>query len=373
MSNTYTFPPEAVPLLLDWYRENRRDLPWRADRDAYRVLVSEIMLQQTRAETVKPYFRRFLAVLPTVRDLAAVEEATLLKLWEGLGYYSRARNLKRAAEAVVQEHGGVVPADFDALLALPGVGRYTAGAVASIAYDIPVPAVDGNVLRVLARLLGDDTDVLSPAAKASAEAALAPHVPSPGAGDFTQSLIELGALVCTPGAEPKCEACPLRLLCVAAREGRQGELPVRLPKTKRRVEERTVLIIRVRTGQDAAGGDGDVLVAVRRRPDMGLLAGLWEFPCLDGFADEADVRAYLAEVGLTVATDSDGEKPGAVVALPEAKHLFSHIEWRMRGYCVEVSAPAGAVADWVLVPRRALDETYALPSAYAAYRPQAMM
>ncbi len=369
MPETYTFPPEAVPLLLDWYRESRRDLPWREDRDAYRVLVSEIMLQQTRAETVKPYFHRFLAALPTIDDLAAVEEATLLKLWEGLGYYSRARNLKRAAEAVVREHGGVIPADFDALLALPGVGRYTAGAVASIAYDIPVPAVDGNVLRVMARLLGNDTDVLSPAAKATAEAVLAPHVPSPGAGDFTQSLIELGALVCTPGAEPKCEACPLRLLCVAAREGRQGELPVRVSKTKRRVEERTVLVIRT-------GGD-EVRVALRRRPDTGLLAGLWEFPCLDGFADEAAVRTYLGEMGLTVAdepdaADSNAADSNAVVVLPEAKHLFSHIEWRMRGYAVTIEKPNGVVADWIFAPLRALDEVYAVPSAYATYRPWAV-
>lgn len=203
--------PSAVPLLIDWYRENRRDLPWRESRDPYRVLVSEIMLQQTRAETVKPYFHRFLATLPTVEDLANADEPTLLKLWEGLGYYSRVRNLQKAARAVMEHHGGVIPADFDALLKLPGVGRYTAGAVASIAFGIPVPAVDGNVLRVLARLTGDDTDILSPAAKKTAEATLAPLVPSDAAGDFTQSLIELGALVCTPG-EPKCSDCPLHLL-----------------------------------------------------------------------------------------------------------------------------------------------------------------
>ncbi len=344
-----SFPPEAVPLLLAWYRADHRDLPWRHTGDPYAILVSEIMLQQTRAETVKPYYHRFLATLPTVRDLAEADEGTLHKLWEGLGYYSRVRNLKRAAEAVMARHGGVIPADFDALLALPGVGRYTAGAVASIAFDIPVPAVDGNVLRVLARLTGDDTDVLSPSAKTTAEALLAPHVPTEGAGDFTQSLIELGATVCTPGGEPKCADCPLALLCVAAREGRQAELPVRIPKTRRRVENRTVLVIRDPSGR----------VAICRRPDTGLLAGLYEFPCLDGHTAEDGVCVALAEMGLTVRS---------VTRLSDAKHLFSHIEWRMVGYAVEVDAPASPPPGWMLVTPRELDEVYAVPSAYAAYR-----
>ena len=345
------FPPEAADLLVGWYRENRRDLPWRESRDPYRVLVSEIMLQQTRAETVKPYFRRFLEALPTVEALAACDEETLLKLWEGLGYYSRARNLQKAARAVVEHHGGVIPADFDALLALSGVGRYTAGAVASIAYGIPVPAVDGNVLRVLARLLGDDTDVLSATAKSNAERALAPHVPDEAAGDFTQGLIELGALVCTPGEHPRCEDCPLRLLCVAEREGRQGELPVRLPKTKRRVEKRTVLVIR----------QGD-RVALRRRPAEGLLGGLYEFPCLPEWVEEADVRTYL---------DSLGMKIERITPLGEAKHLFSHIEWKMQGYLVtacRIGEGNTAVPDWVWASESELEVTYAVPSAYAAYR-----
>jgi A/G-specific adenine glycosylase len=345
------FPPEATELLVGWYQQNRRDLPWRASRDPYRVLVSEIMLQQTRAETVKPYFYRFLEALPTVEALAACDEATLLKLWEGLGYYSRVRNLQKAARAVVEQHGGAIPSDFDALLALPGVGRYTAGAVASIAYDVPVPAVDGNVLRVLARLLGDDTDVLSATAKTNAERTLAPHVPTEGAGDFTQSLIELGALICTPGEHPKCEDCPLRLLCVAEREGRQGELPVRLTKTKRRVERRTVLVIR----------DGDT-VALRRRPAGGLLGGLYEFPCLPEWVDEEGVRAYLAELGVAV---------GEITSLGNACHLFSHIEWQMQGFAVELTSTDGeqvSPSDWVWASEPELEQVYPLPSAYAAYR-----
>lgn len=357
------FPAAAVPLLLDWYRANRRDLPWRESQDPYRVLVSEIMLQQTRTETVKPYFHRFLAALPTVEALANADEPTLLKLWEGLGYYSRVRNLQKAAQAVMEKHGGTVPADFDALLALPGVGRYTAGAVASIAFGIPVPAVDGNVLRVLARLTGDDTDILSAPAKKSTETALAPHVPADSAGDFTQSLIELGALVCTPG-EPHCGDCPLHLLCVANREGKQSELPVRLAKTKRRVEERTVLVIRRMGGGDSTQTAPVGRIALRKRPPEGLLSGLYEFPCMDGHATPDEVRDYLTALGLTVT---------AVTPLPAAKHLFSHIEWRMIGYAVEVeSVPLrkeeAATEDWFFADTAELDERYAIPSAYAAYR-----
>ena len=347
--------PSAVPLLLDWYRTNRRDLPWRESTDPYRVLVSEIMLQQTRAETVKPYFHRFMATLPTVEALANADEPTLLKLWEGLGYYSRVRNLQKAARVVMECHGGVIPADFDALLKLPGVGRYTAGAVASIAFEIPVPAVDGNVLRVLARLTGDDTDILSPAAKKTAEATLAPIVPTPGAGDFTQSLIELGALVCTPG-EPKCSDCPLHLLCEAKRTGRERDLPVRLAKTKRRVEERTVLVIRT---TDTGGAAAVRQIALRKRPPEGLLGGLYEFPCMSGHVTPEEIGKYLAALGLTVK---------AITPLPAAKHLFSHIEWRMTGYAVEVTAPVPA-EDWFWVDTNALDDTYAIPSAYSAYRP----
>ena len=345
--------PATVPLLLDWYRQNRRDLPWRHTRDPYPVLVSEIMLQQTRAETVKPYFHRFMATLPTVEALANADEPTLLKLWEGLGYYSRVRNLQKAARAVMEHHGGVIPADFDALLKLPGVGRYTAGAVASIAFDIPVPAVDGNVLRVLARLTGDDTDILSPAAKKTAEATLAPLVPSDAAGDFTQSLIELGALICVPG-EPKCGDCPLHLLCEAKREGKERDLPVRLAKTKRRQETRTVLVIRCESG------DGTTRIALRKRPAEGLLGGLYEFPCVDGHATPREAGKYLTALGLTV---------GEIIPLPAAKHLFSHIEWRMIGYAVEVETAPPTVEDWFFVPVSQLDDTYAIPSAYAAYRP----
>ena len=350
-----TFPQEAVGLLLDWYRAHARDLPWRHTRDPYHILVSEIMLQQTRAETVKPYYARFLELLPSVRDLADADEQTILKLWEGLGYYSRVRNLQRAAQAVVREHGGMVPADFDALLSLPGVGRYTAGAVASIAYDIPVPAVDGNVLRVCARLTGCEDDVLLPATKAVIEQAIAPVVPAVGAGDFNQSLIELGATVCLPNTEPRCADCPLRLICVAAREGRTTELPIRNARKTRKVEQMTVLVIR------ACDGEGQVRYAIRKRPARALLGGLYELPHVEGHVEAVDVETYLHSVGLS---------PMDVSRLTDARHIFTHKEWLMRGYEVEVSdaARADAPADWIWVTARDAESTYAIPSAFSAYR-----
>ena len=357
----HPFPAEAVPLLLDWYRTNARPLPWRENRDAYRVLVSEVMLQQTRAETVRPYFARFLAALPTVSALAEADGDTLLKLWEGLGYYSRVRNLQRAAQRVVADFGGVIPADVAALRSLPGVGRYTAGAVASIAYDIPAPAVVGNVLRVLARLTDDDTDVMLPAAKTAAEAALAPCIPSPGAGDFTQSLIELGALVCLPG-EPRCDVCPLALLCRARAAGHTRDLPIRGATKARRVERRVVLILRL-GGQEAAP------VVIRRRP-AGLLGGLYEFPNLlcgqlpaaEGDDPAARTAAFLRGLGI---------EPLAVRSVGTARHLFTHVEWQMEGVCATL--PAGAVLpeDWLAVSPADLQDSFALPSAFAAFRPAA--
>lgn len=351
------FPPEAVPLLLSWYHARRRDLPWRHTRDPYHILVSEIMLQQTRAETVKPYYARFLSELPTVQALAEAPEDVLLKLWEGLGYYSRVRNLQKAAKTVMEQHGGVIPADFDKLLALPGVGRYTAGAVASIAYDLPVPAVDGNVLRVAARVMGDDGDVLTDATKKRVEAAIAPRVPSPYAGDFNQSLIELGALVCLPGSAAKCHECPLQLLCSAKREDRVAELPVRIVKTKRKFEDLTVLLLRV------IEEDGTDRYLIRRRPDTGLLGGLYEFPQIKGHASPNEVKAALESEGISVAN---------VTPLPEAKHIFTHITWQMVGYLCDVTLPdvpsESGSYHGLLAKAAEMADIYSIPSAFSAYK-----
>jgi A/G-specific adenine glycosylase len=338
-------------LLLSWYDRNKRDLPWRENRDPYRIWVSEIMLQQTRAETVKPYFLRFVDRLPTVRALAEAEESELLKLWEGLGYYSRVRNLQKAARTVMSEHGGVIPADFDALLALSGVGRYTAGAIASMAFDISVPAVDGNVLRVMARLMKYEENVLSPATRSYVEDVVSHLVPTVRAGDFNQALIELGALVCLPSGEAKCASCPLALLCAAHRDGADtvARLPVRIKNTTRRIEQRTVLIIIDEMGH----------VAVRRRPDQGLLGGLYEFPNVEGSLTPTDVTIHLQAEGLTVAHEP--------VRLSDARHLFSHIEWQMCGYAVRVSRPS-SVDTFCFASKAELDEQYAIPSAFSVYR-----
>ena len=323
--------------LLAWYDENKRDLPWRGTGDPYRVWVSEIMLQQTRVAAVMPYYQRWMEELPTVEALAAVDEERLMKLWQGLGYYSRARNLQKAAKQVTENHGGVFPNTYETIRALAGVGDYTAGAIASIAFGLPVPAVDGNVLRVTARITGDGGDISTPAMKKKVTAALAEVIPLDAPGDFNQALMELGATVCLPNGAPLCERCPGRSLCAALAHGRTGELPVKAPKKPRRVEERTVWLI-----------FWENRAALRRRPGRGLLAGLWEFPSEPG----------------------DGPLPPqwGVEALSQqyagqARHIFTHIEWHMTLRTVEAGSDA-LPEGWVWAGRAQLEEKYALPSAF---------
>lgn len=303
-------------VLLPWYRANRRQLPWREDREPYHIWVSEIMLQQTRVEAVKGYYTRFLEKLPTVADLANADDDLLHKLWEGLGYYSRVRNLKKAAQAVMEQHGGIFPWEYSAVLALPGIGPYTAGAICSVAYDQPTPAVDGNVLRVAARLLDDDTPIDMPAFKTAASSALAKVYPAQ-AGDFTQALMELGATVCGPNRKPDCINCPCKAFCLGYKNGTAEVLPVKQPKKNRRIEDRTVFILSC---------DGQY--ALEKRPNKGLLAGLWQFPNITG---ALGVEQSLAEV------EKMALKPKEMLLQVERKHIFTHIEWRMRGVYVEVS------------------------------------
>ena len=339
---------EALPgLLLPWYRAHARRLPWRDSPTPYAVLVSEIMLQQTRVEAALPYFERFMAELPDFEALAGADEAQLLKLWQGLGYYSRARNLQKAAQLVVQRHGGQLPADLRALRALPGVGDYTAGAVASIAFGLPAAAVDGNVLRVFARLLCSGESLSSPAFKKEVARRVEGLMPKGQEGDFTQALMELGATVCLPNGRPLCEACPVRELCGAACEGRQQELPVRQEKKARRREQKAVLLL--------CAGE---LTALRRRPDRGLLAGLWEPVTLPGTPDEAQVRRAVEEMGGAVRQ---------LVPLPAAKHVFTHVEWHMTGWRVELESARGLDPSLVFTMERQRREQYAVPSAYRAY------
>ncbi len=309
----------CIPLLVDWCRAVRRPLPWRLEPTPYHVWVSEIMLQQTRIEAVIPYYARFLEALPTVGALANVEEDALLKLWEGLGYYSRARNLQKAARLVMAEYGGELPREIAALRKLPGIGEYTAGAIASIAYGEPEPAVDGNVLRVMTRLLARSDDVTLPKTRASAAALLRAHYPGgEAAGLLTEGIMELGETVCLPNTAPKCGVCPLKALCRACLRGETERYPVRSPKRERRLEERTVLLLRC--------GER---YAVRKREGTGLLAGLWEFPNGPGALDEAGAREAVQALG--------GEAL-SVEPCGEAKHVFTHVEWHMRGFCVELGA-----------------------------------
>ncbi len=307
----------CIPLLVNWCRAVRRPLPWRIEPTPYHVWVSEIMLQQTRIETVIPYYTRFLDALPGIEALAAVDEDALLKLWEGLGYYSRVRNLQKAARIVVTDCAGELPREAASLRKLPGIGDYTAGAIASIAYGEPEPAVDGNVLRVMTRLLARADDVMLPRTRADMAALLRAHYPrGEAAGLLTEGIMELGETVCLPNAAPKCGICPLNTLCRACLRKETEQYPVRSPKKERRMEERTVLLLRC--------GER---YAVRKREGKGLLAGLWEFPSIPDALDETGAREAVRELG--------GEAL-SVEPCGEARHVFTHVEWRMRGWRVEL-------------------------------------
>lgn len=333
---------EKLPLpLLLWYRENARTLPWRSDPTPYHVWVSEIMLQQTRVAAVLEYYRRFMEALPTVEDLATCEEERLMKLWQGLGYYSRARNLQKAARQVMEDFKGEFPAGYDAILTLAGVGEYTAGAIASIAFGVPVPAVDGNVLRVVARMTGDDGDITRPQTRNRIREGLRAAMPLEAPGDFNQALMELGATVCLPNGAPLCEKCPGAGFCRAFQEGRTGELPVKTPKKARRTEERTVYLL-----------FHAHRIALRRRPDRGLLAGLWEYPNeLSGLSNP------LFQWGLV---PPDLERAGT------GKHIFTHIEWHMTALAGELDSPA-LPQGWVWASRSDLRDTYAVPNAFRSF------
>ena len=352
---------ECVPLLTEWVRENKRDLPWRRHMNAYRVWISEIMLQQTRVEAVKPYYERFLQELPDVKALSEVPEDRLLKLWEGLGYYNRARNLKTAACQIMEEYGGHFPESYEEIRSLKGIGNYTAGAVSSFVYNIPKPAVDGNVLRVVIRILADGDDIAKAGTKTKIEALVEEVIPEDEAGDFNQSLIELGAIVCVPNGEPKCAECPVNGLCLAHEMGREAEFPVKTKAKSRRIEKRTVLIFRDR-GK----------TAVRKRPDTGLLAGLYEFPNVEGHLKQAEVIEYAKRLGLM---------PVRVKRLGSAKHIFSHVEWHMTGYEIlvdelehhmetaetEETAAGKEKGAIIFAGITELKEQYPMPSAFEAY------
>ncbi len=331
--------------LLAWYEQHARILPWRDNPEPYFVWISEIMLQQTRVEAVKPYFHRFITALPGVKELALVEEDRLLKLWEGLGYYNRARNLKKAAQMVMEEYDGILPDSYEELKKLPGIGSYTAGAIASIAYGIPVPAVDGNVLRVISRVTGSREDILKQSVKTNMEQQLLSVMPKDYASSYNQGLIEIGAIVCVPNGAPLCDQCPLASICIAKRDGLTGEIPVKTPKKPRKIENKTVLILSLK---DRFG--------IRKRKDTGLLASLYELPNVEGHLT-AEETARLCHVPLNNVTPLD-----------KAKHIFSHVEWHMTGYYVTLNDEIQVTeADYLWVTPEELKQTYSLPGAFLAY------
>lgn len=330
-------------LLLPWYRENHHCLPWRETKEPYHIWLSEIMLQQTRVEAVKGYYARFLAALPTVEALANCDDDALHKLWEGLGYYSRVRNLKKAAQVIQERYNGQFPREYDAVLALPGIGEYTAGAVCSIAFGLPVPAVDGNVLRVFSRLTDDPSPIDLPAVKASVRERLAAIYPKE-AGDFTQALMELGATVCGPNRKPECGSCPCRKICLGYQHGTAETLPVKSPKRERRQEDRTVFILQC-----------DGKYALEKRPGKGLLAGLWQFPNVAGHLDTARALAEVERMGL---------RPREILREVSRKHIFTHIQWNMRGIYLEVAEASGGFS-WFTAEQ--IDAQAALPTAFRLF------
>ncbi|MBO5112243.1 MAG: A/G-specific adenine glycosylase [Lachnospiraceae bacterium] len=335
--------------LLSWYDRGRRILPWREEPTPYHVWVSEIMLQQTRVEAVKPYYDRFMKSLPGIETLSKAPEEVLLKLWEGLGYYNRVRNLNKAAVKVMEEYGGIMPDSYEELLTLPGIGSYTAGAIASIAYGKPVPAVDGNVLRVLSRLRCDDRDIMQQTVKKQVEEELLTVMPKDRPGDFNQALMELGAMVCIPNGEPRCRECPWEDICMAHKQGTELQFPVKTRKKPRTIEKKTILIIR-----------DENKAALRKRPDKGLLAGMYEFPNIEGHLSEKEVLKWLKERGLSVLR---------IEPLTESKHIFTHKEWHMIGYSVRVDEldRGEDLTDFIFVDQREAKEKYPIPSAYSAY------
>lgn len=331
---------QIPPPLLSWYDENRRVLPWREVVTPYRTWISEIMLQQTRVQAVLPYFQRFVAAAPDAASLAALTDQQLMALWQGLGYYNRARNLRRTARLLTEHCGGQLPESYDELRSLPGIGDYTAGAILSIACGQPIPAVDGNVLRIVCRLTGYEGNVLEAGTRSTVRRLLADVIPTDRPGDFNQALMDLGASVCLLGS-PACDRCPLSSLCTACREGRQGTLPVREKKTTRHQERRTVFLL-----------DREGRTALRQRPDSGLLAGLWEYPNVAGALSEAEAARQLTQWGLT---------PALWQERSSAKHIFTHIVWNMTVYRLSVTGDGPEDWIWCAPEER---NAYPMPTAF---------
>ncbi len=342
---------EMAKPLVSWYQKQKRDLPWRVDINAYKVWVSEIMLQQTRVEAVKPYYARFLETFPTIEDLANAKEDLLLKMWEGLGYYNRVRNMQKAAKQVMIDYHGEFPHTYEEIRNLTGIGNYTAGAIASFAFGIPKPAVDGNVLRVISRLTANDEDIMKASVRERVEHELEELIPVDAASNFNQGLIELGAIVCVPNGAPKCGECPLSHICKAHQNGNELEFPVKSKAKERRIEKKTVFVFQ----------DGEH-IAIKKRPARGLLASLYEFPNVEGHLMEDEALAYSKGIGLA---------PLRIQSLGEGKHIFSHVEWHMIGYKVRVDELEQInTKDMIFVHPEEIQNSFPIPAAFETYTSQ---
>lgn len=330
-------------VLLPWYDQSHRDLPWRKNRDPYHIWLSEIMLQQTRVEAVKGYYNRFLQEIPDISALASADDELLHKLWEGLGYYSRVRNLKKAAVTIMEQYNGQMPRDYKSVLGLSGIGEYTAGAICSIAFEQKTPAVDGNVLRVAARICDDDTPIDLPTVKVAVKNQLAEVYPD-RAGDFTQALMELGATVCGPNRKPACDVCPCAEFCLGRQRGTAENLPVKLPKKQRKQEDKTVFILNC-----------DGKYALQKRPDKGLLAGLWEFPNCSGMLGAEQALTYVQNLGVS---------PKELCRQLERTHIFTHVQWNMRGFYIDVKEMPESLC-WMT--EEEIEERAALPTAFRQF------
>ena len=337
-------------LLLDWYDKEGRTLPWRTDPSPYHVWISEIMLQQTRVEAVKGYYERFLRALPDIASLAEAPEDLYLKLWEGLGYYSRVRNLHKAACVIMEEHGGRMPETAAELRKLPGIGPYTSAAIASIAFGERIPAIDGNLLRVFARMTAWQENIKTPASASRAGDYFSSIMPADRPGDFNQALMDLGAMICLPGGLPRCEECPWAEACVARQQGIEKELPKMPPKAAKKIEDKTVFLIR-----------SGSRIMIRKRPARGLLAGMYEFPSAAGHLDEKEAAAWLRSMGIEAVR---------IRKLPEARHVFTHKEWHMTGYEVMADELSARIPGKGIFPAEteAIRLQYPVPSAYAVYK-----
>ncbi len=337
---------EFQTYLSEWYKMSARNLPWRNTDDPYRIWISEIMLQQTRVDTVIPYYNRFIEKVPTVKDLAFIEEELLMKLWQGLGYYRRAINLKKAAEIIVKDYHGIIPSSKEALVSLPGIGSYTAGAILSIAFGQRVSAVDGNVLRILARIYGIREDINNHGIKKMLSQIAHDLIPIENSGDFNQALMDLGATVCLPTGDPKCYECPVRSLCAADQNDLTRNIPLKVSKKIRGIEKRTVIIL----------SNGD-LFALRKRESGILLPNLWEFLNFEGHLSEDESRQIIEDLGFTVVDMQPVEK---------SRHIFSHLEWHLKGFFGTVSNPTERV-DLIWASKDELNDKYSIPTAFKDY------